>query len=193
MLGKLRRRRDASEQPSAERGTRNEAAAPDEQGNAGGARAERGYAGEPGRGLPARERGPGPERRRRRLRGRPREAGAAAAGAFGSAVLGIAALVTLAAVLIVLLIVAAIVLRDVDATATNGIVDGVHEGANFFAGAFTGLITFSGQHPKREITVDWGIAAIVYLVVGLVLARLIARIGRVGVQFERRHRPVPSH
>lgn len=30
-----------------------------------------------------------------------------------------------------------------------------HEGANFFAGAFTGLITFN-RHPKRAITVDWG-------------------------------------
>ena len=40
---------------------------------------------------------------------------------------------------------------------------GVHEGANFFAGAFTGLITFNG-HPKRAITVDWGVALVVYLI-----------------------------
>ncbi len=98
----------------------------------------------------------------------------------------------LVAVLIALLIVAAIVLRVVDANATNGVVEAVHEGANFFAGAFTGLISFTG-HPKRAIIVNWGIAAIVYLVVGALISRLIARIGRGGVHYERRHRAIPSH
>ena len=95
------------------------------------------------------------------------------------------------AALIALLIGLAILLRDVDANPSNTIVKGIHEGANFFAGSFTGLITFPG-HPKRAITVNWGIAAIVYLVVGAAIAGLIARVGRGGLRFERSHRPASS-
>ncbi len=130
-------------------------------------------------------------RRRRRRRGRARDAGAATVGALGSGVLVVARLVMTIASLIALLIALAIVLRDVDANQANTIVKGIHEGANFFAGAFTGLITFSG-HPKRAITVDWGIALIIYLIVGGIIARWIAGIGRGGLRFERRHRTAPS-
>jgi hypothetical protein len=130
--------------------------------------------------------------RRRGFNLRTRETGAAAVGALGFGVLLLARLVMAVAVLIALLIGLAIVLRDVDANASNTIVKGVHEGANFFAGAFTGLFTFNG-HPKRAITVDWGIALIVYLIVGALIAGFIARVGRSGVLFERSHRAAPSH
>lgn len=104
----------------------------------------------------------------------------------------LARLVMTVAALIALLIGLAIVLRDVDANSSNTIVKGIHDGANFFAGAFTGLITFNG-HPKRAITVDWGIALVVYLIVGAVISSFIARIGRGGVRYERTHRAAPSH
>jgi hypothetical protein len=133
-----------------------------------------------------------PVERRRAFAGRSRNAGAAAVGTAGAGVLLIARLVMAIASLIALLIALAIVLRDVDANAGNTIVKGIHEGANFFAGAFTGLIRFSG-HPKRALTIDWGIALIVYLIVGAVISRLIARIGRGGVRFERTHRTIPTH
>jgi hypothetical protein len=134
-------------------------------------------------------------RRRRRIsrRQRSREAGAAAVGAAGSGVLALARLVMVIAGLIVLLIVLAIVLRDVDANAGNSIVKGIHEGANFFAGSFTGLIAFAG-HPKRAITIDWGIAALAYLIVGAILSAAIGRIGLRGKTFGYRHGgPVASH
>jgi hypothetical protein len=124
---------------------------------------------------------------------RTREAGAATAGAIGAAVLVLARLVMTIAVLIALLIGLAIVLRDVDANASNTIVKGIHDGANFFAGAFTDLITFSGNHPKRAITVNWGIALLVYLAVGALLASVIARVGRSGLNIERRNRAIPTH
>jgi hypothetical protein len=92
-----------------------------------------------------------------------------------------------AAMLIALLIALAIVLRDVDANPANSIVKGIHEGANFFAGSFTDLITFSG-HAKRAITVNWGIALIAYLVVGAVVAGYIRRLGRGGLRVERSRR-----
>jgi hypothetical protein len=130
--------------------------------------------------------------RRRGFSWRTRETGAAAVGVLGSGVLLLARLVMAVAALIALLIGLAIVLRDVDANTGNTIVKGIHEGANFFAGAFTGLLTFSG-HPKREITVDWGIALVAYLVVGALIAGFIARLGRSGVLFGRSHRAAPSH
>jgi hypothetical protein len=130
-------------------------------------------------------------RRHRAIR-HTRNAGAATAGAVGSGIVMLARLVLTVAVLIALLIGLAIVLRDVDANAGNSIVKGIHEGANFFAGAFTGLITFAG-HPKRELTVNWGIALIVFLIVGVVISRIIAGVGRTGLRFEERHRAVPTH
>lgn len=134
-----------------------------------------------------------PGRRERRPLGRrAHNAAGATAGALGSGVLLLARLVMAVAGLIALLIVLAIVLRDVDANASNSIVKGVHEGANFFAGSFTGLIGFHG-HPKRAITIDWGIAAVVYLLVGALISRLIAAVGRGGLRFERRHRALPTH
>lgn len=99
----------------------------------------------------------------------------------------LARLVMTVAVLIALLIGLAIVLRDVDANAGNTIVKGVHDGANFFAGSFTGLISFNG-HAKRAITVDWGIAILVYLTLGALIAGAIARVGRGGLRFGRSHR-----
>jgi hypothetical protein len=122
---------------------------------------------------------------------RTRDLGAAAVGTLGSGVVAFARLVMTVAALIALLIGLAIVLRDVDANSSNTIVKGIHEGANFFAGSFTGLVAFSG-HPKRAITVDWGIALIAYLILGAAIAGLIARVGRGGLRFERSRRAEPS-
>jgi hypothetical protein len=139
----------------------------------------------------ARETKPARASRRRVYARRTRNAGAAAVGTAGAGVVLLARLVMAAASLIALLILLAIVLRDFDANTNNTIVKGVHEGANFFAGAFTGLIRFNG-HPKRAITVDWGIALVVYLIVGGVVSSLIAGIGRGGMHFERSHRTAPT-
>jgi hypothetical protein len=134
--------------------------------------------------------GEAPRARRRGLAWRTRDAGAAVVGAAGAGVIMVARLVMAVATLIALLIGLAIVLRDVDANAGNTIVKGIHDGANFFAGAFTDLITFKG-HPKRAITVNWGIALLVYMIVGAVIAGMIARVGRGGLRFERSRRAAP--
>jgi hypothetical protein len=183
---RLRRRRELADEGP-------EGPGREEVGPEGSPRARVDYARESGAREPARrepvERPAAP--RRRRLAWRTRNAGAAAVGTAGAGVLVIARLVMLAASLIALLIALAIVLRDVDANAGNTIVKGIHEGANFFAGAFTGLIRFNG-HAKRAITVDWGIALLVYLIVGAIVSRLIAGVGRGGVLFERSHRAAPT-
>jgi hypothetical protein len=126
---------------------------------------------------------------RHRKRWRAREAGAATLDAFGSAVVAIARVIIMAASLIAVLIGLAIVLRDVGANQGNTIVKGIHEGANFFAGAFTGLITFHG-HPKRAITVDWGIALVVYLVVGAVISSYVRGIGTGGLRLRDHRAPI---
>jgi hypothetical protein len=125
---------------------------------------------------------------RRGMGWRSRNAGAAAVGAVGSGVLMIARLVMTLAALIGLLIALAIILFDIGANGSNTIVKGIHEGANFFAGSFTGMITFSGK-PKLELSVDWAIAIVAFLVVGAVIAGAIRSIGVGGVRFEQRHRP----
>jgi hypothetical protein len=131
-----------------------------------------------------------PIRGRRALAWRTRNAGAAAVGTAGASVLLLARLVMTAAALVAVLIALAIVLRDVDANGANTIVKGVHEGANFFVGAFTGLIRFNG-HPKRAITVDWGIGLLAYLIVGGIVSGAIAGVGRGGLRFGRSHRAAP--
>jgi hypothetical protein len=187
--------------PPAER--QREAASPEERGAdlresttmgpSGGERASYADAGEGTAPRPtererASERERAPVEGSRRRRGwRARELGASAAGTLGSGVVLVARLVMTVAVLIALLIALAILLRDVDANASNTIVKGIHEGANFFAGAFTDMISFNG-HPKRAITVNWGIALVVYLIVGAVIASAISRIGRSGLRYEQTHR-----
>ncbi len=99
----------------------------------------------------------------------------------------LARLVMVAASLIALLISLAIVLYDVNAGAEIAIAKGIHEGANVFAGAFTGLIRING-HAKWAITVDWGIALVAYLVLAEIVSRIIFDFGRGATAFGRRHR-----
>ncbi len=104
-------------------------------------------------------------------------AGAAVAGthAVGTLFVTVARLVRAVAALIFLLIVIAIVLRDLNAHQSNSIVKAIHDGANFFASPFTGLFSVHGA--KAAITLNWGIAAVVYLIVGAIIAAIIATPG----------------
>jgi hypothetical protein len=110
---------------------------------------------------------------------RPRATAAVASSAFA-----LARLVMVAAMLIAVLIGLAILLRDIDANPHNTIVRGIHDSADVFAGAFTGLVTFHG-HPKRAFSVDWGTALIAYLVAGAIVAGLIRHAGRSGLTWSR--------
>ncbi len=91
----------------------------------------------------------------------------------------IARLVRLIVGIIVLLIVAAIVLRVLDANASNTVVRDVHDVARALVGPFDNLFTIS--KPKLAMAVNWGIAALVYLFVGGLIARLFARAAPTGV------------
>ena len=129
-----------------------------------------------------------PRERRRWGRG-ARNAGAATVGAVGAGVITLARLIMAAAVLIALLIGLGIALRDADANQSNAVVKGITEAANFFAGGFNGLAKSAG-HPKRELSIDWGVAAVCYLIGGAIVSRVIARAGFGGTRFHRAHRAV---
>lgn len=84
-----------------------------------------------------------------------------------------ARIVGLLAGLVATIIVAGILLVVLDANAGNEIVGAVLDAARWLVGPFKGLFDLSGQ--KLQVAVNWGIAAIVYLAVGSLIARLIAR------------------
>jgi hypothetical protein len=88
------------------------------------------------------------------------------------AVLGtLARVVRLIVGIIVLIIVAGIVLVLLKANPTNTIVSDVHDAARWFAGPFDGIFSF---HSARvALAVNWGLAAVAYLIVGGLIARLL--------------------
>jgi hypothetical protein len=74
---------------------------------------------------------------------------------------------------VVLIIVAGILLVVLKANPTNTIVSDVHGWARSLAGPFDGLFSFRSAH--TAIAVNWGIAAVVYLLIGGLIARLLGR------------------
>jgi hypothetical protein len=94
----------------------------------------------------------------------------------------IARLIRLVATIVALIIIAGIVLFLLNANPHNAIVSDIHDAAKWLVGPFHNLFHF--KKPKVTLTVNWGIAAVVYLVVGHFLASLLAR--SAGVGFGRR-------
>jgi hypothetical protein len=74
---------------------------------------------------------------------------------------------------VVLVIIAGILLVVLKANPTNTIVSDVHGWARWLAGAFDGIFSF--HNARVAIAVNWGIAAVVYVLVGGLIARLIGR------------------
>ena len=93
----------------------------------------------------------------------------------------LARLVRLVVGVVVLVIVVGGVLFLLSANPSNAIVSDIHDAASTLVGPFKNLFSISG-HPKLTLVVNWGLAAIVYLIVGGFIASLIARMGarRVG-------------
>lgn len=111
--------------------------------------------------------------------GTGRVAAARGAWAVGSVLLLISRLVRLVTWIVVIVIVAAILLRVLGANPANTIVRDVHDVARALVGPFKNLFTI--KNPKVSIAVNWGIAALVYLIVGNLIASLIARLAPRGV------------
>ena len=88
----------------------------------------------------------------------------------------LARVVQLVVSVVVLIIVAGILLVVLKANPTNSIVSEVHDWARSLAGPFDGMFSFHSANVA--IAVNWGIAAVVYLFVGGLIARLIGRTHR---------------
>jgi hypothetical protein len=93
--------------------------------------------------------------------------------------IAIARVVRLVAGVVALVIVAGIVLVLLNANMGNVIVRDIHDAASFLVGPFKNL--FSIKSHKANIAVNWGIAAVVYLVIGSLIARLLVRMAPGGV------------
>ena len=87
--------------------------------------------------------------------------------------LGLARIIRSLASLIALVIVAAIVLFVLGANQSNGIVSAIHDAGQWLVGPFKNL--FKIHNAKLAMAVNWGLAALVYLVVGHFIATLLAR------------------
>jgi hypothetical protein len=86
-----------------------------------------------------------------------------------------ARLVMLVTWVLVAIIVVAILLRVLAANSSNSLVKDVHDLAKSLVGPFKDL--FSIKNPKVSIAVNWGLAALVYLIVGSLIARVLRRVG----------------
>ena len=87
--------------------------------------------------------------------------------------LALARLVRTLAGIIALIIVVAIVLFLVGANPSNQIVSAIHDAGAWLAGPFKNL--FSIHNAKLAMAVDWGLAALVYMIVGHLIASLLVR------------------
>jgi hypothetical protein len=96
-----------------------------------------------------------------------------AAGAAGSGLLLVARIVRLVAFGVAAILVAAILFVVFEANPSNGIVETISDWARWLAGPFKDLFDISNR--KTEIAVNYGLAALVYLVVGMLIARFFAR------------------
>jgi len=87
------------------------------------------------------------------------------------AVGGLRRIVHLIVSIVVLIILAGIALVWFKANTTNAIVSDVHDAARWLAGPFDGIFSF--RSARTAVAVNWGVAALVYLVIGMVIARVL--------------------
>jgi hypothetical protein len=95
----------------------------------------------------------------------------------------LARLVRLAAGVVAAIIVAGVLLVVLNANPTNDIVSAIHDAARALVGPFDGMFTLDSA--KATLAVNWGIAALVYLIIGGLIARVIAQIGIAGLRRRR--------
>jgi len=85
----------------------------------------------------------------------------------------LAGLVTLTAGLVALVIVIGIAFVVLEANKDNAIVNAINDAASWLTQPFHNM--FNPEKHKTEIVVNWGLAALVYVIAGNVVARLLRR------------------
>ena len=86
--------------------------------------------------------------------------------------------VRLATGVVVAVILAGILIHVLDANTSNAIVSFFDDAARWLTQPFHGIFSPDGQNAR--IAVNWGLAALVYLIVGSLIARLLARSAMAG-------------
>ena len=116
-------------------------------------------------------------RRRWGRRGEPAgpTAGERTAAAAGSGLIMVARVVRFAAWGVAAVIVAGILLIVLKANPANDVVSHITDWASTLAGPFDNL--FKLHDHKANIGLNWGLAAVVYLIAGSIVAGFIARMG----------------
>jgi hypothetical protein len=104
--------------------------------------------------------------------------------------MALARLIRLIAFVVAAVIVAAILLFVLGANAHNTIVSDVHDVGRTLVGPFKGLFSVGGA--KVTMAVNWGIAALVYLVLGHLVARAVAYVAMRGSTRTRRRAARPT-
>jgi hypothetical protein len=101
----------------------------------------------------------------------------------------LARLVRLVTAAVVLLLVVGIVLHLLKASGSNGIVSTIYDADKWLASPFAGV--FNPKDPNVKIAVNWGLAALVYAIVGWVISMLLLRLGAAsrGAWMRRRRGP----
>lgn len=100
----------------------------------------------------------------------------------------LARIVKIVTALVVGFIVVGIVLHLLDANAGNALVGFVYDVAAWLVTPFKGIFSPGGEHLR--IAVNWGLAAVVYAIVGGLLARLLASAGLAGRERMASREPV---
>jgi hypothetical protein len=86
---------------------------------------------------------------------------------------GVARVVSLITSIVVGLIVVGIVLVLLEANRDNAIVDWLVGAADFLSQPFHGIFSLDGR--KASVAVNWGLAAVIYALIGGFIARLLRR------------------
>jgi hypothetical protein len=107
----------------------------------------------------------------RRREGAPRTAAVAEGARRGAWTL--ARLVMLVAWAVAAVIAAGILLVVLKANPANDVVNAVTDAARWLAGPFKDMFTF--DNARTAVAVNWGLAAVVYLVAASLVARLLRR------------------
>ena len=89
-----------------------------------------------------------------------------------------AGIVKLIGYAIAFVIVVGIVLVVLDANEDSAIVEGWLDVARFFTDPFRDIFDLEKGKEDEQIAINWGIAAVVYLVVTAIIARLLGRVRR---------------
>ena len=85
----------------------------------------------------------------------------------------LARVIDIAVAVVAVIIAAGVLLVVLEANRSNDIVELIHDAAAWLAGPFEDFFTL--DDPKLEVAVNWGLAVLVYVLVGRGVANLLRR------------------